>query len=126
MDTCKRMWSKDELKDMAGGGAGGGKLYRHNVHMTSSANESNLIFLSSSNVKITFDSLAENTNGEWQRFIFGTVSKTDGRYTVDKVDGMKNQYATEVYLYPVVPSDSSVNAIIIDSPTSFNDVITEL
>ena len=109
-----------------GGGTTGGKLYRHNVHMTSSANESTLIFLSSSNVQITFDSLAQNTNGEWQSFIFGSVSKTGGRYAVDKVDGMKNPYATEVYLYPVDPSDSAGVAIIIDSPTSFNDQVTEL
>ena len=120
MDTCKRMWSKEELT------AAGGKLYRHNVHMTSSANEATLIFLSSSNVKITFDSLAQNANGEWQSFIFGSVSKTGGKYAVDKVDGMKNQYTTEVYLYPVDPSDSAGVAIIIDSPTSFNDQVTEL
>lgn len=102
------------------------KIYRHNVHMTSSANESTLIFLSSSNVKITFDSLAQNTNGEWQSFITGTVTKTGGKYAVDKVDGMKNPYATEVYLYPVDPSDSAGIAIIIDSPTSFSDQVTEL
>lgn len=29
MDTCKRMWSKDEIENMAGGGAAGGKVYRH-------------------------------------------------------------------------------------------------
>ena len=119
-----------KVVDIAGGGGGGGttggKIYRHNVHMISSANESTLIFLSSSNVQITFDSLAQNTNGEWQRFIFGSVSKTDGRYAVDKVDGMKNSYATEVYLYPVDPSDSAGIAIIIDSPTSFSDQVTEL
>lgn len=123
-----------KVVDIAGGGGGGGgsttggKIYRHNVHMTTSANESTLIFLSSSNVQITFDSLAQNTNGEWQSFITGTVSKTNGRYTVEKVDGMKNPYATEVYLYPVDPSDSAGIAIIIDSTTttSFSDQVTEL
>lgn len=29
MDTCKRMWSKNEIEDMAGGGAAGGTVYRH-------------------------------------------------------------------------------------------------
>lgn len=29
MDTCKRMWSKNEIEDMAGGGAAGGAVYRH-------------------------------------------------------------------------------------------------
>ena len=29
MDTCKRMWSKDEIENMAGGGAAGGAIYRH-------------------------------------------------------------------------------------------------
>lgn len=29
MDTCKRMWSKDEIENMAGGGAAGGTVYRH-------------------------------------------------------------------------------------------------
>lgn len=112
----------------SGGGTTGGKIYRHNVRMTTSAHESTLIFLSSSNVQITFDSLAQNTNGEWLSFITGTVSKTNGRYTVEKVDGMKNPYATEVYLFPVDPSDSAGLAIIIDSTTttSFNDRVTEL
>ena len=119
-------WKVVDIAGGGGGGSTGGKIYRHNVHMTSSANESTLIFLSSSNVQITFDSLAQNTNGEWQSFIFGSVSKTDGRYAVDKVDGMKNAYATEVYLYPVDPSDSAGIAIIIDNPTSFNDQVTEL
>lgn len=119
-----------KVVDIAGGGGGGGttggKIYKHSVHMTTSANEATLIFLSSSNVQITFDSLAQNTNGEWQRFIFGTVSKVGGSYAVDKVDGMKNQYATEVYLYPVDPSDSNSMAIIITDPTSFTDQVTEL
>lgn len=120
-----------KVVDIAGGGSGGGgttggKLYRHKVHMTTSANESTLIFLSSSNVQITFDSLAQNTNGEWQRFITGTVTKADGKYTVDKVDGMKNPYSTEVYLFPVDPSDSNSVAIIFVDPTSFSDQVTEL
>lgn len=119
-----------KVVDIAGGGSGGGttggKIYKHSVHMTTSANEATLIFLSSSNVQITFDSLAQNTNGEWQRFIFGAVSKVGGSYAVDKVDGMKNQYATEVYLYPVDPSHSNSMAIIITDPTSFNDQVTEL
>lgn len=29
MDTCKRMWSKDEIENMAGGGAASGAIYRH-------------------------------------------------------------------------------------------------
>lgn len=119
-------WKVVDISGGGGGGTTGGKIYKHNVHMTTSANESILIFLSSSNVQITFDSLAQNTNGELQRFISGTISKTNGRYTVEKVDGMKNSYLTEVYLYPVDPSDSTSSAIIIDSPTSFSDQVTEL
>lgn len=119
-----------KVVDIAGGGGGGGttggKIYKHSVHMTTSANEANLIFLSSSNVQITFDSLAQNANGEWSRFISGTVSKATGNYAVEKVDGMKNSYSTEVYLYPVDPSDSNSVAIIFVDPTSFSDQVTEL
>ena len=118
-----------KVVDIAGGGSGGtpgGKIYRHNVHMTSSANESTLIFLSSSNVQITFDSLAQNTNGEWSRFIFGTVSKTSGDYAVEKVHGLKDQYTTEVYLDPVVPSADGSDSVIFGDPTSFSDQVTEL
>lgn len=107
-------------------GSGNIGFYRHKVHMKTSANTVMLIFLSSSDVKITFDSLASNANGEWNKFIFGTISKTDGKYAVEEVDGMKNQYATEVYLYLVVPSDSGSDAIIIDNPTSFSDQVTAL
>lgn len=120
MDTCKRMWSKEELA------AAGGKIYKHLVTMKTSTNTAMLIFLSSSNVKITFDSLAGNTNGERARFIFGTVSKTSGSYAVSKIDGMKTSYATEVYLYPVVPSDSGSDSVLFTNPTSFNDQVTEL
>ena len=119
-------WKVVDISGGGGGGTTGKKIYKHQVIMKTSANTAMLIFLSSSNVQITFDSLAQNTNGEWQRFIFGSVSKTDGRYAVDKVDGMKNPHATEVYLYPVDPSDSAGIAIIIDSPTSFTDQVTEL
>ena len=120
MDTCKRMWSKEELA------AAGWKIYKHQVNMKTSTNTAMLIFLSSSNVQITFDSLAQNANGEWARFIFGTVSKSTGDYAVKKVHGLKDQYTTEVYLDPVVPSaDGSVSVIIVN-PTSFNDQVTEL
>lgn len=119
-----------KVVDIAGGGSGGGttggKLYKHQVIMKTSANTAMLIFLSSSNVQITFDSLAQNTNGEWQRFITGTVTKAGGKYTVDKVDGMKNPYSTEVYLFPVDPSDSNSVAIIFVDLTSFSDQVTEL
>ena len=119
-----------KVVDISGGGGGGsstgGKIYRHNVHMTSSANESTLIFLSSSNVQITFDSLAQNANGEWARFIFGTVSKTSGDYAVEKVHGLKDQYTTEVYLDPVVPSADGSDSVIMVDPTSFTDQVTEL
>ena len=122
MDTCKRMWSKDELA------AASGKTYIHSVYMTTSAFNSTLKFLSSSNDKITFDTLAANTNGEWQRFIFGTVTKTSGDYVISKVSGMKITQATEVYLYPVDQTDPEANTIIIDSDTltSFSDVIVAL
>lgn len=120
MDTCKRMWSKEELA------AAGGKIYKHLVNMQTSTNRAMLIFLSSSNVKITFDSLAGNTNGEWNKFIFGTVSKSTGNYAVEKVDGMKNPYSTEVYLYPVVPSADGSDSVIFDNPKTFTDQVTAL
>lgn len=53
MDTCKRMWSKDELKDMAGGGAGGGKLYYHEVTFTGSAEKVSLAFYDTNSEKIS-------------------------------------------------------------------------
>lgn len=102
------------------------KTYKHQVSMETSTNTAMLIFLSSSNVKITFDSLASNANGEWSRFIFGTVSKTTGSYAVEKVHGWKDQYTTEVYLDPVVPSASGSDSVIFGNSTSFNDQVTEL
>ena len=120
MDTCKRMWSKEELA------SAGGKIYRHLVNMTTSTNTAMLIFLSSSDVKITFDSLAGNTNGAWDKFIFGTVSKTTGDYAVEKVHGWKDEHTTEVYLEPVVPSTSGSDAVIMVDPTTFTDKVTAL
>ena len=120
MDTCKRMWSKEELA------TAGGKIYKHQVNMKTSTNTAMLIFLSSSNVKMTFDGLAQNANGAWSRFIFGTVSKSTGDYAVKKVNGWKDQYTTEVYLDPVVPSTSGTDSVIMVDPTSFNDQVTEL
>ena len=120
MDTCKRMWSKEELA------SAGGKIYRHYVNIKTSTNTAMLIFLSSSDVKITFDGLAGNTNGAWNKFIFGTVSKSTGEYAVKKVHGWKDQHTTEVYLEPVVPSaDGSDNIIIVD-PTTFTDQVTAI
>lgn len=120
-----------KVVDIAGGGSGGGgttggKIYRHLVNMKTSSKTAMLIFLSSSNVQITFDSLAQNTNGEWARFIFGTVSKATGDYAVEKVHGLKDQYTTEVYLDPVVPSIDGSDSVIFVDPTSFNDQVTEL
>ena len=119
-----------KVVDIAGGGGGGGttggKIYKHQVITKTSANEAMLIFLSSSNVQITFDSLAQNTNGEWSRFIFGTVSKSTGDYAVKTVHGWKDQHTTEVYLDPVVPSIDGSDSVIIVDPTSFSDQVTEL
>lgn len=119
-----------KVVDIAGGGSGGGttgeKIYKHQVIMKTSSNTTMLIFLSSSNVKITFDSLAGNTNGEWSRFIFGTVSKTTGDYAVKKVHGWKDQNTTEVYLDPVVPSADGSDSVIFTNPTSFSDQVIAL
>ena len=120
MDTCKRMWSKEELA------AAGKTIYKHQVHIKTSENTADLVFLSSSNVKITFDSIAGNTNGEWARFIFGTVSKTNGTYIVNKVNGWKDQYTTEVYLNPVDLSNSGLDNVILVDPTTFTDQVIEL
>ncbi len=119
-----------KVVDIAGGGSGGGttgkKIYKHQVIMKTSANTAMLIFLSSSNVQITFDSLAQNANGEWSRFIFGIVSKATGDYAVEKVHGWKDQHTTEVYLDPVVPSIDGSDSVIFVDPTSFSDQVTEL
>ena len=120
MDTCKRMWSKEELA------AASGKIYKHQVNMKISTNTAMLIFLSSSNVKITFDRLATNANGVWSRFIFGTVSKSTGDYAVKKVHGWKDQYTTEVYLDPVVPSVDGTDSVIFSNPTTFTDQVIAL
>ena len=102
------------------------KIYKHKVHIKTSTNTADLVFLSSSNVKITFDSLAQNANGEWERFIFGTVSKTGGTYIVNKLNGLKDQYTTEVYLVPVDLSNSGLDNIILVDPTTFTDQVIEL
>lgn len=119
-----------KVVDIAGGGSGGGttgkKIYKHQVIMKTSANTGMLIFLSSSNVQITFDNLAQNANGEWARFIFGIVSKATGDYAVEKVHGWKDQYTTEVYLDPVIPSIDGSDSVIFVDPTSFSDQVTEL
>ena len=119
-----------KVVDIAGGGGGGGttggKIYKHQVITKTSANTAMLIFLSSSNVKITFDSLAQNANGEWNRFIFGTVSKSTGDYAVKKVHGWKDEHTTEVYLDPVVPSIDGSDTVIIVDPTSFTDQVTAI
>ena len=120
-----------KVVDIVGGGSGGGgttgkKIYKHQVIMKTSANTAMLVFLSSSNVQITFDSLAQNANGEWARFIFGTVSKSTGDYAVEKVHGWKDQHTTEVYLDPVVPSTSGSDSVIFVDPTTFTDQVTEL
>ena len=120
MDTCKRMWSKEELA------AASGKTYKHHVHIKTSENTADLIFLSSSNVKMTFDGLAGNTNGAWSKLIFGTVSKTNGTYIVYKLNGWKDQYTTEVYLFPVDLSNSVLDNIILVDPTTFTDQVIEL
>ena len=121
-------WKVVDISGGGGGGGGstGGKIYRHLVNMKTSSNTAMLIFLSSSNVKITFDSLAQNANGEWNRFIFGTVSKSTGDYAVKKIHGLKDQYTTEVYLDPVVPSIDGSDSVIIVDPTSFSDQVIEL
>ena len=121
-------WKVVDISGGGGGGGGstGGKIYRHLVNMKTSSNTAMLIFLSSSNVKITFDSLAQNANGEWSRFIFGTVSKSTGDYAVEKVHGWKNEHTTEVYLDPVVPSVDGSDSVIFADPKSFNDQVTEL
>ena len=107
-------------------GPAGKTIYKHLVNMRTSTNTAMLIFLSSSNVKITFDSLAQNANGAWNRFIFGTVGKSTGDYAVKKVYGWKDQHTTEVYLDPVVPSIDGSDAVIFVDPTSFTDQVTEL
>ena len=120
MDTCKRMWSKEELA------SAGKKIYRHYVNIKTSTNTAMLIFLSSSSAKIAFNELAQNTKGIWSRFIFGTVSKSTGEYAVKKVHGWKDQYTTEVYLDPVVPDIDGTDSVIFVDPTTFNDQVTEL
>lgn len=107
-------------------GSGNIGLYRHQVTMKTSTNTAMLIFLSSFSFKITFESLATNKNGEWARFIFGTVSKSTGDYAVKKVHGFKSQNTTEVYLDPVVPSIDGSDSVIFVDPTSFNDQVTAL
>lgn len=120
MDTCKRMWSKDELS------AAGSKYYRHHIMISDVGVSAELIYISSSKEKITMDIIAANTNNISSNFIFGKVTNTTGSYAVYKVDGMKNPYATEVYLYPLYPSNSSTDSIIIDEPKLFSDVVNEL
>lgn len=116
-----------KVVDIAGGGSGAGKtIYKHLINMKTSSNTAMLILLSSSNVKITFDDLASNANGEWARFIFGTVSKATGNYAVEKVHGWKDQHTTEVYLDPVVPSIDGSDSVIFVDPMTFTDQVTEL
>ena len=102
------------------------KIYRHLINMRTSSNTAMLILLSSSDVKITFDDLASNANGAWNKFIFGTVSKSTGDYAVKKLYGWKDQHTTEVYLDPVVPSIDGSDSVIFVDPTTFTDQVIEL
>ena len=102
------------------------KIYRHLINMRTSSNTAMLILLSSSDVKITFVDLASNANGAWNKFIFGTVSKSTGDYAVKKLYGWKDQHTTEVYLDPVVPSIDGSDSVIFVDPTTFTDQVIEL
>lgn len=128
-DTYGTVLTNNNVKTIFGNsihGTGNIGLYRHQVSITTSTNTAMLIFLSSSDVKMTFDGLAGNTNGAWNKFVFGTVSKSTGDYAVKKVYGWKDQNTTEVYLDPVVPSIDGTDAVIMVSPTKFTDQVTAL
>ena len=75
MDTCKRMWSKDELS------AAGGKLYNHLlvVEFTTEKKTRSIIIMTSSSEKYTLDTLKEylKTNQKGHQ-IFGMSQFADG------------------------------------------------
>ena len=75
MDTCKRMWSKEELS------AAGGKLYNHLlvVKFTTENKTRSVSIMTSSSAKYTLDTLKEylKTNQKGNQ-IFGMSQFADG------------------------------------------------
>lgn len=91
MDTCKRMWSKDEIGNMAGGG-----LYRHTLRYT---DESQMMIF-----RVIIDCSEANkfTNSSLIKFIqtkgdvIGTAAHYAGLLIRDDGTGVINSYACDL------------------------------
>lgn len=88
MDTCKRMWSKNEIEDMAGGGAAGGTVYRHllncSAYNDNDAHTYHVVAYSSKSDAMTTDYVLAN-----QSCLIGAIitvtENTDGIVTFDRL-----------------------------------------
>ena len=101
MDTCKRMWSKNEIEDMAGGGAAGGIVYRHLLTCTSTLSKKfYIIIYSSKSDAIDNDYIQVNPT-----CLIGGIStkEDDGIVTFDRMitkvafDGPLGNFSIGVY-----------------------------
>ena len=71
MDTCKRMWSKNEIENMAAGGT----VYRHSVTFEgSNAQVIKVIFSSSNSAAYTLDTLKAYIDEQGEIDAVGYVS----------------------------------------------------
>lgn len=88
MDTCKRMWSKNEIEDMAGGGAAGGTVYRHllrcSAYNDNDAHTYHVVAYSSKSDALTIDYVLAN-----QSCLVGAIitvtNNTEGIVTFDRL-----------------------------------------
>lgn len=100
MDTCKRMWSKNEIEDMAGGGgAACGAVYRHllkcSAYNDNDAHTYRIAVYSSKSDAMTTDYVLANKN-----CLLGAIStvidNSEGVVTFDRliasVDGGPSGY----------------------------------
>lgn len=76
MDTCKRMWSKDEIGSMAGG-----SLYKHNISVSATNTNGtytlNIVTYLSTKDKITISTFIELVNANKLPNIFQTVKNVE-------------------------------------------------
>lgn len=88
MDTCKRMWSKDEIENMAGGGAAGGTVYRHllncSAYNDNDAHTYHIVAYSSKSDAMTTDYVLAN-QGCLVGAICTVTENTDGIVTFDRL-----------------------------------------
>lgn len=88
MDTCKRMWSKNEIEDMAGGGAASGTVYRHllrcSAYNDNDAHTYRIAVYSSKSDAMTTDYVLAN-KGCLLGAISTVTDNSEGKVTFDRL-----------------------------------------